>query len=110
MIIVCQSLLKNTKILGITLYPFIFLREKRLKNDKILINHEKIHLRQQAELLVVFFYLWYILEFFYWYISCQNWDTAYRKISIEKEAYDRENNLEYLKNRKLWSFLRYFNK
>ena len=102
MIIVCQSLLKNTKILGITLYPFIFLREKRLKNDKILINHERIHLRQQAELLVVFFYLWYI--------SCQDWDTAYRKISFEKEAYDRENNLEYLKNRKLWSFLRYFNK
>ena len=102
MIIVCQSLLKNTKILGITLYPFIFLREKRLKNDKILINHEKIHLRQQAELLVVFFYLWYI--------SCQDWDTAYRKISFEKEAYDRENNLEYLKSRKLWSFLRYFNK
>ena len=110
MIIVCQSLLKNTKILGITLYPFIFLREKRLKHDKILINHEKIHLRQQAELLVVFFYLWYVLEFFCWYISCQVWDTAYRKISFEKEAYGRENNLEYLKNRKLWSFLRYFNK
>jgi hypothetical protein len=50
------------------------------------------------------------LEFFCWYISCQDWDTAYRKISFEKEAYDRENNLEYLKNRKLWSFLRYFNK
>ena len=110
MIIVCQSLLKNTKILGITLYPFIFLREKRLKNDKILINHERIHLRQQAELLVVFFYLWYVLEFFCWYVSCQDWDTAYRKNSFEKEAYDRENNLEYLKNRKLWSFLRYFNK
>jgi len=33
MIIVCQTLLKNTKILGIAIFPFIILKDKRLKNN-----------------------------------------------------------------------------
>lgn len=53
MIIVCQRLLKNTKISGITLFPFILLRKKELRRNQILINHEKIHLRQQLELLII---------------------------------------------------------
>jgi hypothetical protein len=31
--------------------------------DKVFVNHEKIHLRQQLELLVLPFYVWYIIEF-----------------------------------------------
>lgn len=38
---------------GITLFPFIVLRQSRMKDDPVLINHEKIHLRQQLELLVI---------------------------------------------------------
>ena len=32
---------------GVTVYPFVFLKHKGLKKDDILINHERIHLRQQ---------------------------------------------------------------
>ena len=47
---------------GLSLWPFIFLKNRSLKNDDILINHEKIHLRQQKELLIIPFYILYLLE------------------------------------------------
>ncbi len=108
MIIVCQRLLKNTKISGITLFPFIILQKKEYKDRPILINHEKIHLRQQLELLIIFFYLWYFVEFHFWLIKYRNLDKAYRSISFERESYDNEHNLNYLASRKRWSFLKYY--
>lgn len=107
MIIVCQALLKNTKILGIAIFPFIILKDKGLKNNHTLINHEKIHLRQQLEMGIILFYLWYLAEFLYWYIKLRNGEMAYEKISFEQEAYCNENSLSYLKNRKFWEFLKY---
>ena len=109
MIIVCQTILKNTKINGITLFPFILLRDKADKSNPILLNHEKIHLRQQLELLIIFFYLWYVLEYFYWYLKLKNSFMAYRYISFEREAYAKECDLNYLQTRKLWGFWRYIN-
>ncbi|GEM_PF-40054 len=107
MIIVCQRLLKNTKINGITLYPFILLKKPEYKENCELINHEKIHLRQQLELLIVFFYIWYVVEYYYWYFKLKDSFLAYRYISFEREAYAKESDLIYLKNRKLWSFWKY---
>lgn len=107
MIIVCQSLLKNSKILGITLFPFILLISKELKKNATLINHEKIHLRQQIELLIIFFYIWYVAEYFYWYWKLGNKYLAYRRISFEREAFAQEQTTNYLSKRKLWSFWKY---
>lgn len=107
MVIVCQSLLKNTKINGITLFPFILLRHPADKQDVVLINHEKIHLDQQLELLIIFFYAWYVIEYYYWLLKLKDKKLAYRRISFEREAYDNESNLDYLAKRKLWSFYKY---
>lgn len=107
MIIVCQSLLKNTKISAITLFPFIILRKTESQQDRVLINHEKIHLRQQRELLIVFFYLWYVTEYYYWYFRLKDSFSAYRYISFEREAYAMENDFNYLETRKFWSFRKY---
>ena len=95
------------KINGITLFPFIILRRKDFKHNKILINHEKIHIRQQLELLIVFFYVWYVVEYYYWYIKLKNKDLAYTSISFEREAYAMEEDLNYLETRKIWSFWKY---
>ncbi|WP_347924363.1 hypothetical protein [Pontimicrobium sp. SW4] len=92
---------------GLTIYPFVFLKYRRLKTDVILINHERIHLRQQLELLVVPFYLMYLVEFLIRLIQYRDWKTAYRNISFERECYLNETNLGYLKNRKPWTFLKY---
>lgn len=107
MIIVCQRFLKNTKISGITLFPFIILRKSEYKQNKILINHEKIHLRQQVEMLIIFFYLWYVIEYYYWFFRLKNSYLAYKSISFEREAYAKEDDLTYLETRKLWSFKKY---
>ncbi|WGU68263.1 hypothetical protein QIU18_00300 [Capnocytophaga canimorsus] len=90
---------------AITLYPFIFVRVWADKNNAVLINHERIHLKQQAELLVVFFYLWYLLDFLWKYVKYRNWNKAYRNIIFEREAYSNEQNLNYLKIRGNWWFL-----
>lgn len=107
MIIVCQNLLKNTKINGITLFPFILLRNPRDRSNQVLINHEKIHLRQQLELLIIFFYIWYVAEYYYWYFRLGDSHLAYRYISFERESYAMENDLNYLETRKIWSFWKY---
>lgn len=106
-IIVCQRLLKNMKISGITLFPFIFIQGKADRNNKILINHEKIHIRQQMELLIIPFYIWYLSEYYLKYLKYKNPHLAYRNISFEREAYENDQNLDYLKKRKFWSFTRY---
>lgn len=93
---------------AITIFPFIILKFKNHKNDLILINHEKIHIRQQLELLIIPFYIVYILEFVFHLIRIGNKRDAYLNISFEKEAYSNELNLNYLQNRKFWSFIKYF--
>ncbi len=93
---------------GITIFPFVFLKRKALKEDAVLINHEKIHLKQQLEFLVLPFYMFYILEFIIRFIQYKNWYGAYRNISFEREAYYNEHNLNYLKSRPFWAFISYF--
>lgn len=80
---------------------------KGCKENKVLLNHERIHLRQQIELLVIPFYLWYGIEFVVRFFQYKNWDKAYRTISFEREAYDNESDLEYLKKRKFWRFWKF---
>lgn len=108
MILICKFIFFNKNFIGISIFPFIILRKKELLKNKILINHEKIHLRQQLELFVFFFYLWYILEFLILFIRYKNAHQAYRNISFEKEAYQNEKNLNFLKSRKFWNFLNFY--
>lgn len=92
---------------GLTIFPFILLKHDRLKSDLVLINHEKIHFRQQLELLVLPFYLFYVFEFLFRLLQFKNWKLAYKNISFEREAYGNESNFNYLRTRKLWYFLKY---
>lgn len=96
---------------GITLWPFIVLRERHNKNKwararaKRIINHESIHIKQQQELLIVPFYVIYILE---WFVKLFFYGKkAYYNISFEREAYANDDNYEYLKTRKFWSWIKY---
>ena len=106
MILVSKFLVPNGYT-GLTLFPFIFLKYEFLRKNEILINHEKIHLRQQLEMLVVFFYLFYGIEFVVRLFQYKNWYNAYKNISFEREAYLNENDLNYLQNRRFWRFITY---
>lgn len=92
---------------AITLFPFIILSNISLKQNYSLINHEKIHLGQQAELLVVFFYLWYLAEYLIRLAQFGNHGLAYRNISFEREAYFHEADNNYLDRRTLFSFMKF---
>lgn len=92
---------------GLSLWPFIILKNPGLKNDTVLINHEKIHLKQQRELLILPFYFLYLLEGMVRFFIYFDTSTAYRNISFEQEAYQNESNLYYLKQRSPFSFIKY---
>ncbi|CAL2075786.1 hypothetical protein T190611E02C_10244 [Tenacibaculum sp. 190524A05c] len=83
------------------------MKNKELRENEVLVNHEKIHLRQQKELLVIFFYLFYVVEWIIKLIQFRNGYLAYINLSFEREAYQNESNLNYLKSRKLYRFFNY---
>ncbi len=95
-------------ITGITIFPFVILENTSIKKNKAFINHEMIHIYQQMELLFVFFIFIYYIEFLVRWIKYKDWYQAYKNISFEREAYENETNYNYLKTRKLFSFIKYW--
>jgi|TARA_R110000803_G_scaffold51576_1_gene106470 hypothetical protein len=106
-------IIKNSKIpkwasividvYAITLWPFVFIRDH---GDEVTINHEKIHLRQQVELLILGFYLLYGFFWLKSYIKHRDKARAYYEIPFEREAYSMQNDMQYLsKSRRFWAWL-----
>ncbi|WP_299529689.1 hypothetical protein [Ulvibacterium sp.] len=106
MILVFKHLFYKNYV-GLSFWPFIFLKHEGLKKDVVLINHEKIHLRQQLELLIIPFYILYILEWLLRTLLYLNTYRAYQNMSFEREAYHNEKDLDYLNGRKPFSFMNY---
>ncbi len=92
---------------GITLYPFIVIKTIQLKDDPVFLQHEHIHLRQQAEMLVLPFYIVYLLNYLINRFRFSSHTDAYRNICFEKEAYQHQNDPGYLKKRNGYSWIRY---
>lgn len=91
-------------VYAIALWPFVFIKDE---GNEVTINHEKIHLRQQVELLVVGFY---ILYGFYWlksFVKNRDKDQAYYDIPFEKEAYTMQKDMTYLDNRSRYAWLNF---
>ncbi len=89
---------------GMSLWPFIIVWSRA--NER-LVRHEMIHIRQQREMLVIPFYIWYVLE---WLIRLPFYGSyAYVNISFEREAYlnDSLEYSEYLETRKPFSWFKY---
>ncbi len=101
---VIARMIKRRGIQAIALWPFIVSSRKLL--NPVTINHERIHHRQQLELLIIGFYLWYGIEYLILRFKYKR-HTAYRKISFEQEAYEMESDLDYLKKRPNYRFFKY---
>jgi hypothetical protein len=103
-----SSFLLGKNYSAMCLSPFILVnRNIDVKNNPELVNHEKIHAHQQLEMLWLFFFLWYLLEYLIRLIACRSHDKAYRNLAHEKEAYQNSNNLEYLKSRKFYAWIKF---
>lgn len=73
------------------------------------INHEKIHSAQMLETLWIGFYIWYIIEYLCIWISKKynKQNHRYHDVSFEEEAHNNDTNLDYLKTRKYYAWLKY---
>lgn len=92
---------------GLTIFPFVLLRSKNDLLDKTLLNHKKIHICQQLELLIIPFFVWYGLEFLIRLVILMNGKEAYRAICFEREAYQNDTDENYIGKRLFWGFLNY---
>ena len=93
-------------IYAITLFPFIISRDEM---SDATINHEKIHIEQQRELLVVFFYILYIWYWLIGKVKGMTNDDAYMNIPFEREAYTQMYDENYLIERERHAWRQYIN-
>lgn len=79
---------------AINLFGIIFVRGDKV--DQTTLTHEDIHTAQMKEMLYIFFYLWYILEWLVKLYKFKDFKLAYKNISFEREAKTYERNPYYL--------------
>ncbi len=91
---------------AINLFGVLFVKNNA-KIDGVTLNHERIHTAQMRELLYIPFYLFYVIEWLARLIQFRNSYMAYRNTSFEREAYQNEGDLHYLKSRRFFNFLKY---
>lgn len=104
--VIRNKLLPLKGFAAINLFGILFVRKDSKITDRLL-NHEAIHTAQMKELGYIPFYVLYLIEWFIkLIINKLDNNKAYKSISFEREAYDNQNNLEYLKNRKNYEWLR----
>lgn len=104
LIIIHNSILPFGHYKAVRFFGILFAKTDLSEVD---INHERIHSAQCLELLGIEFYLWYAIEWLIRLSIYHNSHRAYRNISFEREAYVNEDDLDYIKTRKLFNFLKF---
>lgn len=107
MILIVSKYLTPKGFRGLTVFPFVFVKNEAEKLNEAFLNHEKIHIRQQLELLIVPFFIWYGAEFLIRFMQLKDKKRAYLAVSFEKEAYENEKDFDYLQHKSVLSFLKY---
>lgn len=104
--IIYNSIIPFKGFIAVNLFGILFVRkEYKDKLSKQTLNHEAIHTEQIKETLGILFYLIYLIE---WFVKLFKYGkNSYRNISFEREAYDNENNLNYINSRKRFKWLYY---
>lgn len=89
----------------INLFGILFTKRDYLTRDMIL--HEQIHTAQMKEMLYIFFYLWYGIEYIIIRFFHKKQNNAYHDVSFEEEAHDNAYNWNYLETRKHYTWFKY---
>ena len=106
MITIKNNIIPLKGFTAFTLWPFIFVRKDKMYTPTVA-RHEAIHGEQQKEMLIVLFLVWYAIEWIVKLCYYRNTMTAYKNISFEREAYDRQADIVYLGERKHFSWMKY---
>lgn len=86
---------------AIMLFGVVFVRTGVRLSPRT-IRHEEIHKKQMLEMLVLFFYLWYGIEYLIRICMYRNRKVAYRNISFEREAYANDVLMKYKRKPFAW--------
>lgn len=86
-------------------FGILFTKRKQLPESTI--THESIHTAQMKEMLWLFFYLWYGVEYLLIRLFHKKQNCAYHDISLEEEAHNNDENPNYLKIRKHYAWWKY---
>lgn len=89
---------------------FVFVRKDKGRLTEVASNHEYIHSLQQREMGYIFFFIWYNIEWFLRLLIYRDSMQAYRNIVFEREAYDRERQLNYASSRRPFAWWKYYGK
>ena len=128
MIVIRNNLIPFMGYNAITIWPFVFVRRGVWYSHNT-DRHERIHGRQQLEMLPVgmvlaavlaavgcgwwsllalpVFYIWYGLEYIVRLAITRDRDRAYLSVSFEQEAYTHQFDEPYLQNRRWYAWLKY---
>lgn len=102
------SWLLGKRYAAMCLVPFLLVAPGvDLTTDAVTLNHEKIHARQQIEMVWLFFFLWYFLEYLVRFILYRSHVRAYLNLSHEREAYAHAADLGYLETRRPFAWFRF---
>ena len=100
---VVLSIFTPITIEAITIGPLVFSRGEMSDVTK---NHESIHWQQYIETgilgFIILYYAFYLMNF----LRYRDGRTAYFMIPFEKEAYDNDENMQYLEKRRRWAWIK----
>ena len=86
------------------LFGIIFARNEYKPLARRIQNHEAIHTVQMKEMLYIFFYLWYLVE---WLVKLFRYGrNVYENISFEREAYTYQYDYSHLEKRKKYHWIK----
>lgn len=109
----------SKRFMGFFFFPFIFMdRPEPKKNFKLnqqwnkMVNHESIHYYQCLKLWVIPWVIIYFGHYVYNLFIYDSYFLAYRNVVFEREAYDKDDDLNTLPNGNVTykSFIKYFSK
>lgn len=98
------SKISPVKISAITLGPLVFCDGSVTDTLRA---HEKIHWEQYKECLILGFLILYAYYWIKGMMFCKTGEESYYSIPFEKEAYENQDNAEYLISRKAFAWRDY---
>lgn len=105
MIVIYNKIIPFPGYSTINLFGILFTRSSKKPLPQQTITHETIHTKQQIELLFVGFYILYLIFWIFNLFKYKKSHLAYYMIPFEQEAYNHQNDPNYPKNRKLYSWI-----
>ena len=91
------------EIWAISFGIFVWCRGEMSETTK---RHETIHFQQFLELGFIGFLVLYLWDWFIGLLKYRNGQIAYYEIRAEREAYDNDDDENYLATRKRWQWLK----